>query len=97
MNWCVPSPDTHLTNGRSVCRCVCDNIHNKGILHTVIFLFIFCNEVMLSPKLLKHAEFNKLHLSLIDNHFSTYGYLILTSGPYNCCVVEVEGTSQIWP
>ena len=56
----------------------------------VIFLFIFCNEVMLS-------EFNHFHISLIDNHFSTYGYLILTSGPYNCSVVEVEGTSQIWP
>ena len=63
----------------------------------VIFLFIFCNELMLRPKLLKHAEFNQFHLSLIDNHFSTYGYLILTSGPYNCSVVEVEGTSQIWP
>ena len=50
-----------------MCRCVCDNIHNKGILHTLLFYkenLIFCNEVLVSHKLLMHAEFNQFHLSL---------------------------------
>ena len=56
-----------------MCRCVCDNIHNKGVLHTLLFSKenrIFCNEVLVSHKLLMHAEFSQFHLiSLIDNHF----------------------------
>ena len=36
-----------------------------------IFLFIFCNDcvVLVSHRLLMHAEFNQFNLSLIDNHF----------------------------
>ena len=61
-----------------------------------IFLFIFCNDhvVLVSHRLLMHAEFNQFNLSLIDNLWLSH----LTPGSDKCSVVGVEGTSQqIWP
>ena len=55
---------------------------------------IFLLVVLVSHRLLMHAEFNQFNLSLIDNLWLSH----LIPGSDKCSVVGVEGTSQqIWP